>query len=75
MLAKKQEPPQTLAEQFQESYERTKQLAEQLVGERVEYEKACHPSLPRETLMVGITKYRQCRCEVAREVVEKDKSK
>jgi hypothetical protein len=68
-------PPRTLAEEFEASVAHTQALAERLVEEHVDYLKACHSDMPRETLMLELTKFRQCRCQVAREVVELERQR
>ena len=68
-------PERSLAEEFEASFRHTKALAERLVEERLDYERACYPSLPRETLMAGLTKHRDCRCVVALEAIERDKQR
>jgi hypothetical protein len=67
--------PLTLAEEFLASAAHTEALAEQLVEEHVDYLKACHPGLPRETLLLELTKFRQDRIQVGREVVELERQR
>jgi hypothetical protein len=69
-VAKKLQP--TLEERFLESLAQTKELAEQIVDRRVDELKQSNDgaALPREVLQLGLTKLRQCRCQVASEIVD-----
>jgi hypothetical protein len=62
------EPEESLASQFERSCQVTLTLANMLIDQRVRYLKLCHPSLPEESLRMGIEKMRDCSCAIAREV-------
>lgn len=68
-VAKTQQP--TLAERFKAAHAELVALGEQLIEQEVDYLKACHPDLPRETLAMSVGKNRFCTCAIALEVVEK----
>jgi hypothetical protein len=68
-------PPKSLADEFLASAARTEALAEQLVEQHVDYLKAVYQDLPRETLMLELTKFRQDRIQVGREVVELERQR
>jgi hypothetical protein len=72
MLAKKQEAPQlTLAARFIAAHAEMVRLGEQLIAQEVDFLKACHPDLPRQTLEMSIGKNRFCTSVTALEVAEK----
>lgn len=75
MQPSRKSQPRTLAEEFLASAAHTQALAERLVEEHVDYLKAVYQDLPRETLLLELTKFRQCRCEVGREVVELERQR
>ena len=67
--AKTQQP--TLAERFKAAHAEMVKLGEQLIEQEVDYLKACHKDLPRQTLEMSIGKNRFCTCVTALEVAEK----
>jgi hypothetical protein len=72
MQAAKKQPEPSLEERFLESLAQTRELAEQIVDRRVDELKNSNDGadLPREVLHLGLTKFRQCRCQVASEIVD-----
>jgi hypothetical protein len=75
MPAKKQEAPQlTLAARFLAAHAEMVKLGEQLIDAHVDYLKACHRDLPRQTLEMTIGRNRACTCAIALEVAAKEKA-
>jgi hypothetical protein len=81
MLAKKQQepPPEpSFAEQFaaaaakfKADYAALTASGDRLLKLEVDYLKACHPDLPRQTLEMSVGRNRFCTCVTALEVAEK----
>ena len=65
----------SLEERFEASCRETWRLADELVQQRAEYEKACAPGVPMEVILMEIQKHSTCRCLVTKDVILKNKQR